>query len=60
MTYACMRRDLKLDNTLLDEQSPPVLKLCDVRATSVSTNPEVYTLVLHSTPWRAKKGSGKR
>ncbi len=26
------RRDLKLDNTLLDDQKPPVIKLCDVRA----------------------------
>ena len=26
-----VRRDLKLDNTLLDNSKPPVLKLCDVR-----------------------------
>lgn len=54
-----LRRDLKLDNTLLDEQSPPVLKLCDVRTTSVSIKPLKFTLLSCTAPWRAKKGSSK-
>lgn len=31
VTNMDMCRDLKLDNTLLDNSKPPVLKLCDVR-----------------------------
>lgn len=29
ITKGPLRRDLKLDNTLLDDSDPPMLKLCD-------------------------------
>ena len=66
---ACRRRDLKLDNTLLDSHKPPWVKLCDfgfakhwMQTSNMNTmrigTPEYMGPELISSRWGGRKGSG--
>ena len=65
----CCRRDLKLDNTLLDSHKPPWVKLCDfgfakhwMQTSNMNTmrigTPEYMGPELISSRWGGRKGSG--